>query len=133
MSVNRIHNAIYSLYGGSPLLKDQYVETSLHPKQLSARSWLKGHSKRHLIGSLRLMHIRRLATREDQIEYMKSRKQSGGGIVQQREVEFTRLLEEGGLEETIATSIREADALNDQAYKASVPKTRTYELIRNPD
>ena len=31
MSVNRIKNTTYSMDGGSPFLKDQYVETSLHP------------------------------------------------------------------------------------------------------
>lgn len=108
-------------------------QQALKVKQLSARSWLKGNSKRHLIGSLRLMHIRRLSTRKAQIEYMRSRKRPGRGIVQQREAEFTRLLEEDGLEEAIATSIREAEALNDQAYEASIPKTRRYELTRNEE
>ena len=46
---------------------------------------------------------------------------------------YTRLLEEDGLEEAIGTSIREAEALNDQAYEASIPKTRTYELTRNEE
>jgi hypothetical protein len=31
MSVNRIVKTTYSLDGGSPFLKDQYVETSQHP------------------------------------------------------------------------------------------------------
>ena len=32
MSVNRLVQTIYSLGGGSPFFQDQYVETSLHPK-----------------------------------------------------------------------------------------------------
>jgi len=37
MSVNRIVKTTYSLDGGSPFLKDQYVETSLHPYLCTTR------------------------------------------------------------------------------------------------
>ena len=43
MSVNRIAKTTYSLDGGSPFFKDQYVETSLHPKHRHLAETMIGH------------------------------------------------------------------------------------------
>ncbi|MGI9472470.1 MAG: alpha/beta hydrolase fold domain-containing protein [Rubripirellula sp.] len=119
---NGINLAIHS--------KTPQYRQAIRVKKLSARSWLKGNGKRHLVGLLRLMHIRRLATTEEQLAFMKSRQRPGKGISQQREAEFIRLLEEDQLDEAIAKSIRESESLSDQAWKAAVPRKHHYEIAR---
>ncbi|MGE0760096.1 MAG: SGNH/GDSL hydrolase family protein [Pirellulaceae bacterium] len=108
-------------------------QQALEVKRISARSWQASISKRHLIWHQRLMHIRKLDTKEKQIAWLTSRTPPTRAVNREREEEFLRLLEDGRLEEVYAASLRQAEALNDQAYAACTPRKRTYELIRVSD
>jgi len=98
--------------------------------ELSMKSWwMTGNANRHMIGYLRLFHVQNLKTRREQLDYMRSRKPSANEVVRKRDEKFVKLLEEGRLEEAIATSIRESEELTDRVFEANTPRTHTYELI----
>lgn len=106
----------------------QYQQ-AVRVSKINARSWLAGNSKRHLIGNLRLLRLRRLTTKEAQLKYMRGRRAPASGVARERHEEFIRLLEEDRVDSTIEEAIRKSVALNERAYLAAKPISHTFEIM----
>jgi lysophospholipase L1-like esterase len=109
--------------------KTPQYQQAVRVSKVSARSWLAGNSKRHLIGNLRLLRLRRLTTKEAQLKYMRSRRAPASGVARERHEEFIRLLAEGRIEAVIDEAIRKSVSLNEQAYLAAKPVSHEFELV----